>query len=628
MKILSFFPVPYPDECLYSVCCRYYARSGLWSGRAVKRELFGSDISLTSTVYLPKFIRRMGTWTNPASGITRKTLTYENTAYPYLSISYTDEMFRSAEIAIREELPKDAEAKLEQRTIRKCRYVSEGRFLRYCPVCAEEDFQKYGEAYWHRLPQLPGVEYCPKHMCAIQNSDIAFSDVSLRFYPASFSLRTLKWEDKAQKRLFKGKYLKIAEDTERLLDCGHSYGGCVNAFNAYKRTLQEKNYVAPNGQFDRKAELAEDFIKYHGEQFLSEFFESESPTLFWLRYLQESISFNLLPIHHVLIMQFLNGSDRKSGYFRPDPNPYGDGPWPCVNKLCEHYRIDGATKVSAVRRGNDVVAEFRCASCGMLYRRRKPEQSFDEYAKRPIIIEYGELFDSALRECMEKQGLGCEETSKIVGRPYGTVMKRARAIGIDVSIHYTASYYVDGHHANEEQGEYYRRRVLEELAVTPEISPTELSERIPGAYRWFMRHDFQWLQEKLTKETEKSFWDEWGQSTLEKLIRGYERIMQHGNRNRRLTVDQLCKSAGIDREVLRSRKRHCPEIQNFLDTVLETKDNWIVRRYTEIAMQKRAEGKPFTFDDVKRKVQLRENTLKKKAAFIAELIEKLNRSEQ
>ena len=175
MKILSFFPVPYPDECLYSVCCRYYARGGLWSGRAVKRELFGSDISLTSTVYLPKFIRRMGTWTNPASGITEKTLTYENTAYPYMSISYTDEMFRSAEIAIQGGLSQQAEAKLDQRMIRKCRYVSEGRFLRYCPMCAKEDFQKYGEAYWHRLPQLPGVEYCPKHMCAIQNSDIAFS---------------------------------------------------------------------------------------------------------------------------------------------------------------------------------------------------------------------------------------------------------------------------------------------------------------------------------------------------------------------------------------------------------------------------------------------------------------------
>ena len=139
-------------------------------------------------------------------------------------------------------------------------------------------------------------------------------------------------------------------------------------------------------------------------------------------------------------MQFLNGSEGKCGYLRPNPNPYGDEPWPCVNKLCEHYRIDGAVRISSFRIGNDVVAEFKCASCGMLYRRRKPEQSFDEYAKRPIIIEYGELFDSALRDCMEKRILGCEETSKIVGRPYGTVMKRARAIGIDVSIHYTASY--------------------------------------------------------------------------------------------------------------------------------------------------------------------------------------------
>ena len=42
-------------------------------------------------------------------------------------------------------------------------------------------------------------------------------------------------------------------------------------------------------------------------------------------------------------------------------------------------------------------------------------------------------------------------------------------------------------------------------------------------------------------------------------------------------------------------------------------------------MQKRAESKPFTFDGVKRKAQLRENTLKKKADFTAALIEQLNR---
>jgi hypothetical protein len=38
----GFFPTPYPDECYYSVLCRYFIRSGNTSYKRATRKLFGN----------------------------------------------------------------------------------------------------------------------------------------------------------------------------------------------------------------------------------------------------------------------------------------------------------------------------------------------------------------------------------------------------------------------------------------------------------------------------------------------------------------------------------------------------------------------------------------------------------
>src|SRR5258707_529671 len=45
-------------------------------------------------------------------------------------------------------------------------------FLRRCPDCVKSDRQQYGEAYWHRLHQVPGVRICPIHDCVLEDSAV------------------------------------------------------------------------------------------------------------------------------------------------------------------------------------------------------------------------------------------------------------------------------------------------------------------------------------------------------------------------------------------------------------------------------------------------------------------------
>ena len=55
--------------------------------------------------------------------------------------------------------------------------------LKYCPNCYLLDTQKYGEAYWHRVHQIPLLGYCPMHKIPLVTLPIKFARLSEVFLP-------------------------------------------------------------------------------------------------------------------------------------------------------------------------------------------------------------------------------------------------------------------------------------------------------------------------------------------------------------------------------------------------------------------------------------------------------------
>src|SRR5690606_36729367 len=47
---------------------------------------------------------------------------------------------------------------------------------RFCPSCDEENIQRYGELYWHRIHQLPGVYVCLRHTTILHRLSSPVSD--------------------------------------------------------------------------------------------------------------------------------------------------------------------------------------------------------------------------------------------------------------------------------------------------------------------------------------------------------------------------------------------------------------------------------------------------------------------
>ena len=140
-----------------------------------------------------------------------------------------------------------------------------------------------------------------------------------------------------------------------------------------------------------------------------------------------------------------------------------------------------------------------------------------------------------------------------------------------------------------------------------------------------IRKDPEWIHTRLVHEFNKPRWNEWGEAALVELKAAYAEIQSSGDKRKRINISWLARAAGINRDDIYGRLRYLPEMQKFFDEVCETQEEWIRRRYTEIALEKKkAGGKEFTYDDVKRKVQIKRDSYEKNRNLIENLIMELN----
>ena len=52
--------------------------------------------------------------------------------------------------------------------------IKQQEYFRYCPECMKDQRSKFGEYYWRRIHQLPGLGFCKRHSCLLECSTIHF----------------------------------------------------------------------------------------------------------------------------------------------------------------------------------------------------------------------------------------------------------------------------------------------------------------------------------------------------------------------------------------------------------------------------------------------------------------------
>ena len=66
------------------------------------------------------------------------------------------------------------------------------------------------------------------------------------------------------------------------------------------------------------------------------------------------------------------------------------------------------------------------------------------------------------------------------------------------------------------------------------------------------------------------------------------------------------------------------DIRSFINEVVESKEEWLARRFKAIAERKKGLGKEIALADIKHEMRLKPNTYRKYAFFIENLLKELN----
>ncbi|HEJ2566226.1 TPA: TniQ family protein [Pseudomonas aeruginosa] len=165
---MSWLPAPFPDETLHSMFSRYHKLSYNGDYRNSLQELIGRRIC-NSLHDLPTFLSEFSHRANNSIGYSLERLIIDHTAYPYFS-----RFLRADQIDM-------CRARVEGNMHRRgggrglgFAHIRGQLLPRFCSQCVEADLSMYGQPYWHRIHQLPGVWICPWHKNFLKYVDDAW----------------------------------------------------------------------------------------------------------------------------------------------------------------------------------------------------------------------------------------------------------------------------------------------------------------------------------------------------------------------------------------------------------------------------------------------------------------------
>lgn len=252
--MIALFPAPYPDELIYSVLARYFAKSGYLAYTFAAEDLF-----INKTVRPD--IEFLNSYTSDALMVITRNSTIENiimqhTMFPYYARFLPLERRQKALQAL----------KAMQTDYRNVIAIPKnktgaGRFLRYCPVCAESDRITYGEAYWHRNHQMMGVNLCPLHICKLIDSGVILSG---KASPALISAEIAIPYDSAVSHSANAVEIAVAHYIDSIFQMDMDMVSDVPVGDFLHSRMEGTKYLSVRGEQRNIALFQDDFCAFFG----------------------------------------------------------------------------------------------------------------------------------------------------------------------------------------------------------------------------------------------------------------------------------------------------------------------------------------------------------------------------
>jgi hypothetical protein len=162
---LNNFPVPYPDELIYSLVARAGIRSAITSPKQLLEQVFG-DRKVIATLDLPSHLSAISSLLVNTGKFDVQRLIYEHTMFPIYA-PFVDENIRFRAL---KGMGSRSKSSVHLMLGAVASIVKTSGNFRSCSLCVAEQKQKYGESYWSRLWQLPSLPCCSIHGLLNQSS--------------------------------------------------------------------------------------------------------------------------------------------------------------------------------------------------------------------------------------------------------------------------------------------------------------------------------------------------------------------------------------------------------------------------------------------------------------------------
>lgn len=502
---LGIFADPLPGEILYSSCARLFDRTRASNSKALIGELFRST-KAASVIDLPCHLNHFISVLPIGHRYTVDYLLSNHTLLPF----YTTFLPPLRVEQLKQDMASNDGLKARMRCGGTSSSIQAPSWLRFCPVCVKEDKEQYGSPYWHRLHQATGVEVCPFHNVFLENSSVRARGrrirhelVSAKKAIQSTNVRPLNPLDATHQQL-----VRIAQDVLWLLSHPDFVPGLETVRARYIKLLVERGFATYTKQV-RVQPLIRNINGYYSAELLKllqcEVREEDHNA--WVLRLTRSPKHAYHPLYHLLLIQFLGYTIEEFFQLSGELKPFGDGPWPCLNPVCPHFRqlcIQTFELKHDKTHGGRMTATF-CCECGSVYSRLGPDTSPEDVFKVGKIKARGEVWETALKELWLNPAVTLEKMADRLGVDSQSVKYHAARLNLTFprlgpTAKQTQETVFPSPKAEDIEPaklKEYRNEWLEIVQTNPNAGRSELSKQYSRVFGWLSFYDREWLYDHL-----------------------------------------------------------------------------------------------------------------------------------
>lgn len=385
---MSYFPFLYPDEIFVSVIARYAVHAFVPNPSALHTSIYGTR-TIRPTLELPSSLEKVAANAAASLGLSPQEWAEITTLFPLYSAFATHNK--------KQQLLRFMAAGGSQQSATAMAGAAFSRipkplFLRACSKCIHEDDETYGETYWRRVHQVPGIHICPWHGTQLLYSEQQYKSPNRHYVPASVTMPLRAYMPEitsCQLTLLQ----EISQEVLKLLS-EKIIAREERTMPNFRGMLLRSKYNTKYKTLDMKT-LTRDICNYYGTEVMQLMGLSKGAKSGrgWIAQLLSNAADTPNAVQVLVLKKFVNQLEL-------EPALPKDGFWKCQNPIAAHH---GTSVMTQVRYQSNAVRsrthrKFTC-TCGFLFRSTDWDSEGQPIIEKKLAV--GKQFERLIRASHE-----------------------------------------------------------------------------------------------------------------------------------------------------------------------------------------------------------------------------------